>query len=67
MKCFEKLSNQNLRVMRISNRVIPSADYDRSKATLGCIAHVFLCSFGPSILFSFYFVMFNIALYNKLE
>jgi hypothetical protein len=66
LKCFEKLSNQNLRVI-ISDRVIPSADYDRSETTGDCIAHVFLCSFGPSILFSFYFVMFNIALYNKFE
>jgi hypothetical protein len=66
-KYFEKLSNQNLRVMRISNRVIPSADHDRSETTWDCIAHVFLCSFGPSILFSFYFVMINIALYNKFK
>jgi len=62
LKCFEKLSNKNLKVMRISYRVIPSADYNRSKTTGDCIAHVFLCSFGPSILFSFYFIMFNIAL-----
>ena len=53
--------------MRISNRAIPSADYKRPKTTGDCIAHVFLCSFDPSIFFSFYFVMLNIALYNKFD